>query len=109
VPVLVHSLGPLPAHLPRLIVFRATDRDELSKFEFSVYAFDARAFRRLPTGEFFAHTAVAPVADTRHRDAIAAIEGAGWIVRFVEGTEALRQLRSALEAAGVSRFSCEKM
>jgi len=109
VPVLVRTLGPLPAHRPRVVVFRAADRGELSKFEFSVYAFDARPFRRLSTGEFFADTAVAPVAETRRRNAISAIEGAGWTVRFVDGIEALRQLRSGLETVDVSRFSCEKM
>ena len=108
-PVLVRSLGPLPAHLPRLIAFRAADRDELFNFEFSAYAFDARHFRRLPTGEFIADVTVVSVAETRHRNAVSAIEAARWAVRFVDGIEALRQLRSSQEAAGVTRFSCEKM
>jgi hypothetical protein len=86
-----------------------SDRDALARFEFSVYTFDAAPFRRLPTGEFLADQPVAPLREVRRRDAAAAIAAAGWVVRYVHGVEELRQLRSEIQAAGVTRFSAEKL
>ena len=66
-------------------------------------------FRRLPTGEFLAESAVEPVGSARHRDAAAAIERCGWAVRFVRNVEAIRAVRRDLLAAGVTRMSAEKL
>ena len=109
VPVLERRLGPLPRDAKRLIVFREADRAALAAHAFSVYAFDARAFAKLPTGEFFAGAAVEPVSETRHQNATASIEAAGWAVRFAANVEAIRRLRSEIQAAGVTRFSAEKI
>lgn len=109
VPVLESRLGALPRDAKRVIVFQEPDRAALAAHAFSVYALDAGAFRKLPTGEFFAEGAVEPVSETRHQNATAMIEAAGWAVRFLEDVNALRRLRSEIEAAGVSRFSAEKL
>jgi hypothetical protein len=77
VPVLERWLGPLPRDAKRLIVFRESDRAALAAHAFSVYALDAAAFTRLPTGEFLAETAVEPVSERRHQNASSAIEAAG--------------------------------
>ena len=107
--VLERRLGPLPRDARRVIVFREGDRAALAAHAFSVYALDAAAFTKLPTGEFLADAAVEPVSEARHHNATAAIEAAGWAVRFVEDVEALRRLRSEIEDAGVTRFSAEKI
>ena len=107
-PVLERRVGPLP-EARRLIVFGADDRAGLERHAVSVYAFDASHFRALPTREFLSDGAVEPLRETPHQDALAAIEGAGWTVRFVDGLGAIRELRAALEAAGVRRFSAEKI
>ena len=109
VPVLERWIGSLPRDAKRVIVFRLEDREGLSFHTFSLYAFAAPAFTRLPTGEFLADAAVKPVSETRNQNATAAIEAAGWAVRYVEGVDALRGLRSAVQGAGVTRFSAEKL
>ena len=103
--LLRHWVGPFR----RLIVFAEPDRAALVGHAFSVYAFDAGRFRKLPTGEYLAETAVEPVSEARHKDAVAAIEAAGWAVSFVADVGTLRGLRDALHAVGVTRFSCEKL
>ena len=108
-PVLGRYAPPVPADAPRVICFCDGDREALARFEFSVYAFDAGPFRRLPTGEFLAEGAVEPVRETRCRDVVASIEGCRWAVRFVRDLEALRALREELIAAGVTRMSAEKL
>jgi hypothetical protein len=108
-PVLGRYELPVSPGTPRVIVFPEPEREGLARFEFSVYAFDSAPFRRLPTGEFLAEVAVEPVRETRHRDAAAAIEAAGWAVGFVRDVGALRALRQDLLAAGVTRFSAEKL
>jgi hypothetical protein len=105
-PILDSYVGALPRRGPRVIVFRAEDRDALERHGF---ALDVRRFRTLPTREYLSDSAVAPLAEVRHQNALAATEAAGWAVRFVNGLEALRRLRADLQAAGVSRFSAEKM
>jgi hypothetical protein len=93
----------------RVIVMVAADREALAAHEFSVYALDAEAFRRLGSGEFLAGCGASPVSEVRKRDALAAIREEGWGVYFVEGVEALRKFRGELVAAGVRRLSAEKL
>jgi uncharacterized protein DUF6886 len=107
--VLRRHVGPMPPETPRVILFARGDRENLDRFEFSVYAFDAAHFRRLPTGEFLSETSVEPVREKRRRDAIASIEHSGWAVRFLPDADAIRSLRTELIAAGVTRFSAEKL
>jgi hypothetical protein len=92
-----------------VILFAEGDREELNHFEFSVYAFKAAHFRRLPTGEFLSEACVEPVRETRQRNAVASIEQSGWAVRFLPDANAIRSLRAELLTAGVTRFSGEKL
>jgi hypothetical protein len=107
--VLRRLVEPMPPETPRVILFAQGDREDLNRFEFSVYAFEAAHFRRLPTGEFLSETSVEPVRETRRRDAVASIEQSGWAVRFLPDANAIRSLRTELLAAGVTRFSAEKL
>jgi hypothetical protein len=102
-------VGTPPREALRIIVLREEDRAALARHEFSVYAFDASEFRLLPTREYLSESAVVPVHEVRQLDAQRAIEAAGWAVRFVNGTDGLQRLRADLLAAGVTRFSCEKL
>jgi len=108
-PVLDQHIGTPPHKAFRIIVFREEDRAALARHEFSVYAFDASQFRLLPTREYLSESPVVPVREVRHLDAHRSIEAAGWAVRFVDGTAGLQTLRADLLAAGVTRFSCEKL
>jgi hypothetical protein len=108
-PVLQSWFGPFPRQSSRLIVFLDADRDALTRAAFSVYAFDVRCFRMLPTREYFADAAVTPIREERHTNALTAIGSAGWAIRFVADLDALRRLRADVQAAGVTRFSAEKM
>ena len=108
-PLLRRWFGPLPREANRLIVFRESDRDDLTRAAFSIYAFDASCFRSLPTREYLADVPVTPLREERRTDALAAIASAGWAIRFVADVEALRRLRADVESAGVTHFSTEKM
>jgi hypothetical protein len=107
--IVARHVAALPRPATRAIIFREEDRADLARHTFSVYAFDASLFRLLPTREYLSETAVVPLREVRHRDACQSIEAVGWAVRFVAGTGGLQSLRSDLLAAGVTRFSCEKL
>jgi hypothetical protein len=73
-PVLQSWFGPFPRQSSRLIVFLDADRDALTRAAFSVYAFDVRCFRMLPTREYFADAAVTPIREERHTNALTAYQ-----------------------------------
>ena len=107
-PLLKRTVGRL-RDATRVIWFPMSERADLFNHAVSLYALDAAPFDVLPTREFLARVPVAPVSEVRYESAFAALEDAGWAVSFVKDLPALRQLRADLLAAGVTRYSAEKM
>ena len=101
-------LDPIPEDAARAIWFTYADRAAIMREAVSLYVLDSGPFEVLPTREFLARVPVTPLREVRYESAFAALEDAGWHVSFVRDLPALRQLRSDLLAAGVTRYSAEK-
>jgi hypothetical protein len=93
----------------RVIWFPMSERAKLVAHAVSLYVLDSAPFELLPTREFLAKVPVTPLREVRYESAMAALDNAGWEVSFVKDLPALRGLRSDLLAAGVTRYSAEKL
>ncbi len=82
-PVGAALLGVDPQSTERILLFDEGSRRALEDHTFSVYAFDAADFRRLPNGEFVSDRSVTPLQETVHRDALSNIVGEGIAAIFV--------------------------
>jgi hypothetical protein len=68
-------------------IFEQKEETKLRQYKFSVYAFEARDFRRIPSGEFLAEKSVRPIEETAHDGGLRAILDSGFSVVFVADME----------------------
>ena len=97
-------------------LFEQKEEAKVRQYKFSVYTFEARDFRRIPSGEFLAEKSVRPVQETVHDDALRAILDSGISVVLVADMErcyeTLKRHKARLDArwhvVGAIRDALEK-
>lgn len=81
-----------------VVFFENNDQKRLESYSFSMYAFSASDFRRLPNGEFVAYETVYPISEKRMSNPIKQMNNSGFQVLFVSD---LRFLIKKLENLGL--------
>jgi hypothetical protein len=68
-------------------IFEQHDEAKLKNGEYSIYSFDIKQFRRIPSGEYLAEVPVYPIQETVYENSLSAIIGSGINVVFVDDIE----------------------
>jgi hypothetical protein len=80
-------LGMENAQAGEIIVFQASDREQLRRHSFSIYEFAADSFSCTPNGEYISLTPVAPLSETALSNVIVQIQTRGIEPAFVPDIE----------------------